>query len=89
MAEQDKIKKLKKLIEKAELASIKASLAIQDVEKEIVFKGFKETIENGSVPNLSMATGGELILVFEGEEMCPEDIIKLMKNKGCIEPSDF
>lgn len=76
-------------MKKAEEACNKASCAIQAVEQELVFKDFKETSENGSVPQLTMATGGELILVYQGNEFCQEDILKIMQEKGYIEPSDF
>ncbi len=82
------ILKLERLVERAEVAYIKQSSSIQAVEKAIKFVGFED---NGAFnsPELCMASGGELILVHENSEIHRDCIIKLMKTKGYIEPSDF
>lgn len=83
------ILKLERLIERAEAAYIKQSLSIQAVEKAIKYVGFEKDGGTSNMPDLSIASGGEVILVYENHELYRGDIIELMETKGYIEPSDF
>ncbi len=84
-----KISKLERLIVRAEAAYIKQSLSTQAVERAIKYVGFEKDGGSFNTPDLSIASGGEVILVYENHELYRDDIIELMETKGYIEPSDF
>ena len=85
---KSELSKLERLINRAEEAYLKQSLAVEAVENMLNFVGFEET-GTTYLPNLSIASGGEMILVYDNSELHRQDIIELMATKGHIEPSDF
>lgn len=57
-----KISKLERLIVRAEAAYIKQSLSTQAVERAIKYVGFEKDGGSFNTPDLSIASGGEVIL---------------------------
>lgn len=76
-------KKLRNAIKKAEDKQNEADLALQAVFKHLAFSGFSDE------PNLSMASGNEIILEWNGSEMNVNQIIDRMESVGYITPNDF
>jgi hypothetical protein len=77
-------KRLRNTIKKAEDKQNEADIALQAVYKHLAFNGFK-----GNEPNLSMASGNEIILEFNGSEMNVAQIVDRMESVGYITPNDF
>lgn len=77
-------KRLRNAIKKAEEKQNEADLALQAVCKYLTFSGFR-----GDEPNLSMASGNEIILEWYGSEMNVNEIIDRMESVGYITPDDF
>lgn len=75
---------LRNAIKKAEDKQNEADLALQAVYKHLAFSGFR-----GDEPNLSMASGNEIILELNGSEMNVAEIIDRMESVGYITPDDF
>ena len=61
-----------------------ADLAVQAIEKHLVFSGFR-----GDEPSVSACGGGEIILEYKGFEMFIEEAIERMEEYGYISRSDF
>ena len=61
-----------------------ADLAVQAIEKHLVFSGFR-----GDEPSVSACSGGEIILEYKGFEMSIEEAIERMEEYGYISRSDF
>lgn len=76
--------KLRNAIKKAEDKQNEADLALQAIWKHLSFSGFR-----GNEPNLSMASGNEIILEWNGSEMNVNEIIDRMESTGYITPVDF
>lgn len=76
--------KLRNSIKKAEEKQNEADLALQAVWKHLTFSGFRV-----DEPNLSMASGNEIILEWNGAEMNVNEIIQRMESVGYITPDDF
>lgn len=76
-------KKLRNAIKKAEDKQNEADLALQAIFKHLTFSGYSNE------PNLSMASGNEIILEFNGSEMNVHEIIDRMESVGYITPNDF
>lgn len=79
------IKGLRRAVQDAYKLYNKASIAIQKIETYMIYSGFRD----GNEPDVSMCTGGELILVYQGQEMFVEDAIRIMEEVGYITPDDF
>lgn len=77
-------KKLRNAIKKAENKQNEADLALQSIWKHLAFSGFRD-----NEPNLSMASGNEIILEWNGSEMNANEIIDRMESVGYITPDDF
>ena len=77
-------RKLRNAIKKAEYKQNEADLALQSIFKYLIFSGFR-----GDEPNLSMASGNEIILEWKGSEMNVQEIIDRMETIGYIVPDDF
>lgn len=77
-------KRLRNAIKKAEDKQNEADLALQAVYKHLAFSGFRS-----DEPNLSMASGNEIILELNGSEMNVAEIIDRMESVGYITPNDF
>ena len=75
---------LRKLVERAQDKESELSFALQAIEKELVFRDFQY-----QEPNISICTGGEIILVYHGSEIHINKVIELMEEVGCISKSDF
>ena len=78
-------KALRNAIEKAEKKANEANIALQAINKHLIFKGFNEE----DTPELSMCSGDELILEWHGGEIDRNAIINYMENVGYITPDDF
>lgn len=61
-----------------------ADLALQSIWEHLAFSGFRD-----NEPNLSMASGNEIILEWNGSEMNANEIIDRMESVGYITPDDF
>lgn len=77
-------KRLRNAIKKAEDKQNEADLALQAIWKHLAFSGFRD-----NEPNLSMASGNEIILEYNGSEMNTNEIIDRMESAGYITPDDF
>lgn len=77
-------KKLRNAIKKAENKQNEADLALQSIWGHLAFSGFRD-----NEPNLSMASGNEIILEWNGSEMNANEIIDRMESVGYITPDDF
>ena len=78
-------KRLRNAIKKAEDKQNEADLALQYIWKHLAFSGFRDDNE----PNLSMASGNEIILEWNGSEMNANEIIDRVESAGYITPDDF
>ena len=77
-------KKLRNAIKKAENKQNEADLTLQSIWEHLAFSGFRD-----DEPNLSMASGNEIILEWNGSEMNANEIIDRMDSVGYITPDDF
>lgn len=77
-------KKLRNAIKKAENKQNEADLALQSIWEHLAFSGFRD-----NEPNLSMASGNEIILEWNGSEMNANEIIDRMESVGYITSDDF
>ena len=75
---------IRKLVKRAQGKESELSIALQAIEKELVFRGFQD-----DTPDLSMCGGCEIILVYQGREIYIDKVIELMENVGYISKSDF
>ena len=74
-------KELRKLIRKAERKYTEADMALQELNRHLVFDGFE--------PTISMCNGTELILTYDGAELDANGIIEAMESRGYITKEDF
>lgn len=74
-------KDLRKLISEAEQRYIEADMALQELNRHLVFDGFE--------PTISMCDGIELILTYDGAELDANGIIEAMESRGYIIKEDF
>lgn len=77
-------KRLRNSVAKALRKLNEADLAVQAIEKRLVFSGFR-----GDEPSVSVCSGGEIILEYKGLEMSIEEAIERMEEYGYISRSDF
>ena len=77
-------KRLRNSVSKALGKLNEADLAVQAIEKHLVFYGFR-----GDEPSVSACSGGEIILEYKGFEMSIEEAIERMEEYGYISRSDF
>ena len=87
LAQTKKRKKqtIRDLIEKAREKESEFSWAVQEVEKNLIYRGFDED----DLPNASICAGCEFILEYNGSEIYVEAIIRCMEEQGYITPDDF
>lgn len=78
-------RRLRNAIRRAEDIDNRLSVAIQNIEELLVYEGFDDFEE----PELSMASGSELILVWRGHEIHSNIVLDIMESNGCITPQDF
>lgn len=75
---------LRKLVNVAESKESELSFALQNIERHLVFCGFGRKI-----PHVSMCTGCEIILEYQGSELNIKNAIELMEERGYITKEDF
>lgn len=75
---------LRKLVKRAEQKESELSYCLQDIERHLVFHGF-----GSETPNVSMCTGCEIILEYQGSEISIKKAIALMEEIGYINKNDF
>lgn len=75
---------IRNLVKIAEQKESELSFALQAIEKELVFRGFQD-----ETPNVSMCTGCEIILEYQGSEIDIKKAIELMEEIGYITKNDF
>ena len=75
---------LRKLVNVTESKESELSLALQDIERHLVLCGF-----GSETPNVSMCTGCEIILEYQGSELDIKKAIELMEEVGYIAKDDF
>ena len=75
---------LRKLVNVAERKESELSFALQDIEKHLVFCGF-----GSETPHVSMCTGCEIILEYQGSELDIKKAVELMEEVGYISKEDF
>ena len=75
---------LRKLVNVAEGKESELSIAIQNIERHLVFCGFRS-----ETPHVSMCTGCEIILEYQGSELDIKNAIELMEERGYITKDDF
>ena len=75
---------LRKLQKVAESKESELSIALQNIERHLVFHGF-----GSETPNVSMCTGCEIILEYQGSELAIKKAIELMEEVGYISKEDF
>ena len=78
-------RRLRNAIKRAEEIDNRLSVAIQNIEALLVYEGFDDIEE----PELSMLSGGELMLVWRGHEIHSNIVLDIMECNGCITPQDF
>lgn len=75
---------LRNAIKNAEEKYCEASSALQLISLYVVFQGFNE-----ETPEISIASGDEIIAVYKGRELDRNRIINCMETDGFIAPQDF
>lgn len=75
---------LRKLVKRAEEIENELSGALQNIGKELVFRGFQDDI-----PNVSLCGGSEIIVEYHGSEIHINTVIELMEKVGYISKNDF
>ena len=81
----NQIDKLKKQIKKAEDKFAEADSAVQNIMPLLKFKGF----EDESDINITMCSGGEIILEYHHGEVDANQIVAAMSERGYISIDDF
>lgn len=79
-----KNKGLRNAIKNAEEKYCEASSALQLIEQYVVFQGFDD-----ETPEISIASGDEIIAVYQGRELDKNEIINIMETQGFITPQEF
>lgn len=75
---------IRNLVKRAEQKESELSIALQNIEKELVFRGFQD-----ETPNVSMCAGCEIILEYHGSEIDIKKAIELMEEIGYISKDNF
>lgn len=75
---------LRNAIKNAEEKYCEAASALQLISLYVVFQGFNE-----ETPEISIASGDEIIAVYKGRELNRNRIINCMETDGFIAPQDF
>ena len=75
---------IRNLVKRAEQKESELSIALQNIEKEIVFRGFQD-----ETPNVSMCAGCEIILEYHGSEIDIKKAIELMEEIGYVSKDNF
>jgi hypothetical protein len=75
---------LRKLVKRAEEIENELSGALQNIGKELVFRGFQDDI-----PNVSLCGGCEIIIEYHGSEIDIKKAVEIMEKVGYISKNDF
>ena len=75
---------IRNLVKRAEQKESELSIALQNIEKELVFRGFQD-----ETPNVSMCAGCEIILEYHGSEIDIKKAIELMEEIGYVSKDNF
>lgn len=75
---------LRKLANVAESKESELSIALQNIERHLVFCGFES-----ETPHVSICTGCEIIIEYQGSELDIKKAIELMEEVGYISKEDF
>ena len=75
---------IRNLVKRAEQKESELSIALQNIEKELVFRGFQD-----ETPNVSMCAGCEIILEYHGSEIDIKKAIELMEEIGFVSKDNF
>ena len=75
---------LRNAIKNAEEKYCEASSTLQLISLYVVFQGFNE-----ETPEISIASGDEIIAVYKGREINKIEIIYYMESYDCITPKEF
>ena len=75
---------IRNLVKRAEKKESELSIALQNIEKELVFRGFQD-----ETPNVSMCAGCEIILEYHGSEIDIQKAIELMEEIGYVSKDNF
>lgn len=81
----NQIDKLKRQIKKAEDKFAEADAAVQNIMPLLKFKGF----EDESDINITICSGGEIILEYQGGEVDANHFVAAMSERGYISIDDF
>ena len=76
--------KLRTLVKKAECKGNELFTILQNIEKQLVFCGFKNT-----VPHVLRCNNNDIILEYNGSEIDIQDAIQIMEKVGYITKEDF
>lgn len=79
---------LENVVNDAETLLVKADNAVCDIERHLTFKGF-DFLPEPERPHVQLASANEIIVCCAGYELQINEVVKLMKTKGCVEPEDF
>lgn len=75
---------LRKLVKRAEEIENELSGALQNIGKELVFRGLQD-----DMPNVSLCGGCEIIVEYHGSEIHINTAIELMEKVGYISKNNF
>ena len=75
---------LRKLVKRAEKIESELSGALQNIGKELVFRGVQD-----DMPNVTLCDGCEIIVEYHGSEIDIKEAIEIMEKVGYISKNDF
>lgn len=76
---------LRTAVKRAEAAANRLSFSLQEVERQLVFRGFQED----DTPQITICNSDEIIAVYNGSEIDAQTLIKIMEEVGYITKWDF
>lgn len=75
---------LRTAVKRAEAAANRLSFSLQEIEKHLVFVGFRK-----DEPQVTICNGDEIILVYRGSEIPIPEVIDIMEEVGYITKENF
>lgn len=76
---------LRKVVKKVAEEANKLSIYIKEIERHLVFVGFKED----NLPQVTIRDGDEIILVYRGSKISAQIFMEIMEEVGYITKNDF
>lgn len=76
---------LRTAVKRAEAAANRLSFSLQEIEKHLVFVGFRKD----DTPQVTICNGDEIILVYRGSEIPIPEVIDIMEEVGYITKENF